>query len=267
MNDWEEAVSALEKAIKSLCDPKELGAIKLSFLPYFSILPIFAALQTSLKNLEPAMQLKAQERIRFWYWRSVFHQRYSSAVESTSAADFQDVKRWIERNETLDFMKGAELRLEDLNLVSRVNRPGPALYNGIFNILILRGARDWVSGKIPASDEIDDHHIIPVANKIKELEPGLVNTILNRTPLTAETNRNVIGDKLPNEYLPEMIEKSGEKRVRKILKSHFISKKALKILLRKPFTSNDFMEFIREREIALQAEVDKRLGQRKGRSN
>ena len=266
MNDWKEAVSALERAIRSLRDPKEFGAIKFSFLPYFSILPIFAALQASLKSLEPAMKLKAQERIRLWYWRSVFHQRYSSAVESTSAADFQDVKKWIKQEEIPDFMKGAKLRLEDLNLVWRVNRPGPALYNGIFNLLILRGARDWVSGKIPASDEIDDHHIIPVAHKIKGLKSGLVNTILNRTPLTAETNRNVIGDKLPNEYLPDMIEKSGEEQVRKILKSHFISRKALKILLKDPFTSDDFMEFIGEREIALQAEVDERLGQGQGRS-
>ena len=264
MNDWEEAVSALEGAIKSLRDPKEFGAIKFSFLPYFSILPIFAALQASLKSLEPAMKLKAQERIRLWYWRSIFHQRYSQAVESTSAADFQDVRKWIEQEEIPDFMEGAKLRLEDLNLVRRVNRPGPALYNGIFNLLILRGARDWVSGKIPASDEIDDHHIIPVAHKIKGLEAGLVNTILNRTPLTAETNRNVIGDKLPNEYLPDMIEKSGEKQVRKILKSHFISRKAMKILLRKPFTSDDFMAFIREREASLQAEVDERVGQKAG---
>ena len=45
---WNEAVSALEKAIKLLRHPQEFGAISSNYLPYVSILPIFAALQEQL---------------------------------------------------------------------------------------------------------------------------------------------------------------------------------------------------------------------------
>ena len=42
----------------------------------------------------------------------------------------------------------------------------------------------------------------------------------------------MIRDRLPNEYLPELIEQSGESAVRAVLESHFISPAALAILLR-----------------------------------
>ena len=83
--------------------------------------------------------------------------------------------------------------------------------------------------------------------------PGnLRNSILNRSPLTADTNRNIIKDRLPNEYLPELILRSGEEEVKNILDTHFISTKGLEILLRNPFTSDDFEDFISERQKTIQ---------------
>jgi hypothetical protein len=78
-----------------------------------------------------------------------------------------------------------------------------------------------------------------------------VHTILNRSPLIAETSRHVIRKRLPNEYLPELITQSGESQVRAILESHFISPAALQVLLRNPFTAHDFEEFITERQVTL----------------
>ena len=45
-----------------------------------------------------------------------------------------------------------------------------------------------------------------------------INTILNRTPLSAETNRKTINDRMPNQYLPELIKNNNEQRVKDILK-------------------------------------------------
>ena len=88
------------------------------------------------------------------------------------------------------------------------------------------------------------------------LKSRAVDTILNRTPLTAETNRQVINNCLPNEYLPRLIEKTGQKEVQAILESHFISSKAQDILLRDPFTPEDFEEFITERDLTIQAAIE-----------
>jgi hypothetical protein len=53
---------------------------------------------------------------------------------------------------------------------------------------------------------------------------------------------------MPNEYLKEMIEKNGEENSYNILETHLISREAVQILLRDPFTAEDFHEFINERK-------------------
>ena len=129
----------------------------------------------------------------------------------------------------------------------RETRRGTSVYNGIFNLLILNGARDWITGNAPQHDDLDDHHIVPKAWG-KEHNLDAADSILNRTPLPVDTNRNVIGDQLPNEYLPELIAKNEKDTVHEILDSHLISPSALNILLRDPFTPADFEEFLSERQ-------------------
>ena len=60
---WNKAVAALESAIKVLRHPQEFGAISSQYLPYVSILPVFAALQSHLKTMPPQSQLDAQRKI------------------------------------------------------------------------------------------------------------------------------------------------------------------------------------------------------------
>ncbi len=93
----------------------------------------------------------------------------------------------------------------------------------------------------------------------KHIKDGLSSSILNRTPLTAETNRHVIKARLPNEYLPELIKQSGETTVRAILETHFISSSAFDILLRAPFTPADFEAFIADRQRILQDAIENLL--------
>jgi len=256
---WEHAVDALEYAINLLRHPQEFGAISSKYLPYISILPVFAALQSHVKTLPSDSQLEAQRKIRHWYWASVFTNRYSGSVESTSARDFLDIKEWIadpmaEPTPILEFKN----RFRNLELRKETKR-GTSVYNGVFNLLVLQGARDWMTGNVPQYDELDDHHIVPAAWGNEHLKGDVVHTILNRTPLTAETNRKVISDRLPNEYLPQLIESNGEPTVRTILESHFISSDALDILLRSPFTPDDFDAFIAERQRTIQNAIENLL--------
>jgi hypothetical protein len=253
---WDQAVNALERAIKLLRHPQEFGAVSSKYLPYVSILPVFAALQAHIKTCPPGLQLDAQRKIRHWYWSSVFTNRYSGSVESTSARDFLDVRAWNEDDVAEPaLIQEFKNRFRSMELRREVKR-GTSVYNGIINLLILQGARDWITGNIPQHDDLDDHHIVPSSWGAKNLEGNLVHTILNRTPLTADTNRKVIGDKLPNTYLPELIEQNGEKAVHAILESHFISSAALAVILRDPFTPDDFEEFIAERQRTLQEAIE-----------
>jgi len=117
-----------------------------------------------------------------------------------------------------------------------------------------------VSGNIPLPEELDDHHIIPASWGSKHLsDKKKINTILNRTPLTAETNRVIIRDRLPNEYLPEWFADSGRETVEGILRSHFISAEAVDVLLRDPFTPEDFDEFTDARQRTIRAAIESLL--------
>lgn len=256
---WEQAVTALEQAIKMLRHPHEFGAISSAYLPYVSILPVFAALQAHVKTRPSGLQLNAQHKIRHWYWASVFTNRYSGSVESTSARDYLDVKAWIEDDVAEPpLIQEFKARFRNMDLRREIKR-GTSVYNGIFNLLVIQGARDWITGNIPQHDDLDDHHIVPNSWGAKHLKSNIVHTILNRTPLTGDTNRKVIGDKLPNAYLPELIKENGEKAVNAIMESHFISPAALKILLRDPFTPDDFEAFITERQRTIQDAIENLL--------
>ena len=255
---WNEAVDAVESAIKLLRHPQEFGAISSQYLPYVSILPAFAALQTALRTLPAPRQLDAQRKLHHWYWASVFTNRYSGSVESTSARDFLDVRAWFDDDAAEPgLIAEFQARFRNLDL-RRETRRGTSVYNGIFNLLVLRGARDWTTGNVPQYDDLDDHHIVPKSwGKGRQNGlGGVIDTILNRTPLTADTNRNVVRERLPNEYLPEWIAASGEASVRASLESHFVSPTAFEILLRDPFTTDDFEAFLAERQRTVQDAIE-----------
>jgi hypothetical protein len=170
-----------------------------------------------------------------------------------------DVKAWIADDDAQPALLQEFLdRFRTLDL-SKETKKGSTVYNGIFNLLVLQGARDWMTGKVPQYGDLDDHHIVPVSKASGNLKGINVHSILNRTPLTRETNRRVINDRLPNEYLPELIKHSRESEAKAILASHFISSEALEILLRKPFTADDFEQFLSARQHTIVEAIEQLL--------
>ncbi len=253
---WNEAVDALEDAVEHLQHPQEFGVISSKYIPYVSILPAFAALQAAAKKCPSEIRLSAQRKIRHWYWASIFLNRYSGSVASTSARDFIAMTKWYEdENAEPELIFEFKHRFRNIDLRREIRR-GSSIYNGIFNLLIIQGARDWITGNVAKKGDLDDHHIVPQSWGQAHLKKGAVDTILNRTPLTADTNRAVINDRLPNEYLPEWISKNGEDSVRATLESHFISPLAFDILLRPKFSVEDYDAFIAERNRTIVAAME-----------
>ena len=256
---WYEAIGALEKAIMRLQRPQQYGVSSSRFLPYKSILPIFAALNTRIEQSNSDLRFKGQKKLENWYWASIFTSRYSGSVASKSAKDFQDVSEWI-LDDTKEPIVVQDFRDTYQNLdLHGERKSGTSTYNGIFNLLIRRGAPDFVTGQIPDYDELDDHHIVPASWGKESLPDDMFNSILNRTPLDRRTNRGVLGGNLPNVYISRMIENIGREETLKCLKKHLISEKAVDILLRKPFEADDFYEFINERKLLVIAEVGRLL--------
>jgi len=248
---WDNAVAALEKGLKSLHNPRDFGAINSKFLPYPSIVPALSAIKAYVNSTGLKNKVDIHSKIRKWYWASIFQNRYSSSVESTSTKDFMDLKKWFEDDDAelesvLDFYR--EYKSLDLH---REVRNSSAIYRAIFNLFIIKEARDWETFELPEYDSLDDHHIVP---KSWGKENGLgsrINSILNRAPLSAKTNREVINNRLPNDYLREMLANNDEEKVFRVLSSHLISREAVGILLRDPFTVEDFEEFLEARKATI----------------
>ena len=256
---WREAVAALERAQGLLRHPHEFGVTSPRFLPYSSILPAFAAINSRIGKLPGERQLQARRKLNHWYWASIFTNRYSSAVETKSTRDFIDIQRWFADDAAVPAVvtefNDQFRRLE----LDREIRSSSSIYRAIFNLFVIGGARDWVSGTVPEASEIDDHHIVPASwGRANGLE-GTIDAVLNRAPLSSETNRHWINDKLPNEYLPMLISNSGEDAVRANLETHFISPRAFDILIRDPFGKSDFEAFLAERKRTIMEAIENLL--------
>ncbi len=256
---WHTAVDALEGAIAALRHPQEFGAIASRYLPYAAMIPVFAALQEKARMLPPDRKLEANRKLGLWYWASVFTARYSGSVESTAARDFLDVSQWFNDSSAEPaLLTEFKVRFRELDLHREVKR-GTSVYNGIFNLLVLNGARDWLTGGVSTGEDVGDRNIVPKEWGTQQELESPIDSILNRTPLTAEADEQIIGNRLPNAYLPELIQKNGEQAVRAILESHFISNVAFDILLEVPFTPKHYEQFLQERQRTILAAIESLL--------
>lgn len=244
---WHQSVQALKKAIENLKNPRDFGAVKSAFVPYPSIIPAFASIKEFVNETKPTNTLDVNRKIRKWYWASIFTNRYSSSVESTTAKDFMSLKKWFSNNDEVpDVIEEFNNSFKYIDLRND-NPKGSAIYNAIFNLLIINEARDWSSFELPEYSELDDHHIVPYS-VFKEEGGKAINSILNRTPISDETNRHIIRNRMPHDYIQEMLNNNDPNQVYQIFESHLISRQAIDILLRKPFNKSDFDEFLEERK-------------------
>lgn len=258
---WNFVSKKMKDSLKSLANPRDFGAIRREFVPYPTMLPILTALNIEKEQEKFSdKRMEIESKIKMWYWASVFMQNYSSAVDSTMTHDYYAMQRWFENNEEIpQVVKKFENEIDNFDL-SKVNTSTSAVYKAILNILVKKGARDFITLVLPEYSILEDHHIVPRSWGLKQKLKN-IDTILNRTLLAKKTNSQVIADRLPRVYLQEMFNKvKDENDIYKLLESHLISKKSTDILMRNNFSREDFNEFIEERQKMIIQEIKSLLG-------
>lgn len=174
-------------------------------LPYNTQLVPLAALYVILGNeLDVA---NAQVRLERWYWSGVFGETYGGSVETQFAEDMEQVEQYIRSGTPSRLMVEANFIPERLLSLRTRNS---AAYKGLYAMQMKNGSADWRTGNslhvaTMSSENIDIHHIFPKRWCKEEAKPPipakLFNSIINRTPIDAITNR-IIGGKGPSVYLP-----------------------------------------------------------------
>ena len=224
------------------------------FLPYGSqLIPLAAILTVLDRNWEPYL---AREKLARWYWCGVLGELYGGSIETRFARDVPEVLNWIQNGGpepgTIYDAEFATARL--LTLRTR----NSAAYKGIYTLLLREGAADWMTGELSSiqnyfDESVDIHHVFPQKwCREQGIEPGRCDSIINKTPLTARTNRK-IGGEAPSEYL-ELIASDSVPRdaLDGYLRSHLIDPDHLR--------SDDFDQYFSFRQSALLARVRTVMG-------
>ena len=204
-NDWNTAVSVLNKAYKRATDIKN-GYGVFDFprwmpMPYTTMLVPLAAILIYIRvnKLETPENFN---KIDKWYWISVFLNRYDQAVDTMSYNDYNALKEWLKDDDKIpEFVKKFNINDVDVD----VEKQGAATYRGVINLIVLNGALDFKTGQPPQfyKEKVQDDHIFP-KSKYK------VNSVINRTLISTNAAK---GDLDPSKYFNERIKDYGKEKL------------------------------------------------------
>lgn len=239
------------KAAELLAEQKIFDARS---LPYATQLIPMAAICAALG---PQMdQHGNKQKLLRWYWCGVFGELYGSANETRFGLDLPGVAQWISGGDeprTVRDASFAPTRL--LSLQSRL----AAAYKGLAVLLMQQGGRDFVTGTpidlhTYFERNIDIHHVFPRKwCEDAKLPREKWNSVVNKAPLAAETNRSIGGD-APTIYLKriETSKKVDAAALDSFLATHCVPIPALR--------SDNFDAFIQQRARALLGLIEAATG-------
>lgn len=223
-----------------------LGIFRVYDLPYQSQVVPLAAILAELGDRVEIASVAA--KITRWFWSGVFGELYGSSTETRMARDFTEVLAWIDGREEPATVRDAFFREDRLwSLRSRQS----AAYKGVNALLMQQGAHDFRTGQaftntVFFDENVDIHHIFPQhwcrANRIPR---ETYDSIVNKTPLTARTNR-IIGGGAPSQYLAELERSDRDSSADDLdsrLRTHLIDVASLR--------ADDFEAFVNNRRAQL----------------
>ena len=237
----------------------ELKVISQYDVPYAPLLVGLAAIFAILGQEGRIVSAKGKRKIERWFWSVTLGEVYGSATDTLLARHVPELIRWIsDTGPAPDVLGDATFQQERLkSLRSRRS----AAYKAIHVLLMGYdlGCRDFITDKTTGvmtffNDRIDVHHIFPAAwCKKKGIPEKDYNSIVNKTPLSAATNRFISGD-APSRYLERIEKRYGlsSEALDVILRTHLIEPDHLR--------NDDFEAFFNTRLEALSDIVSKAIG-------
>lgn len=182
-------------------------------VPYDTqLIPLAVVLALLQEHPDALSTQRAKDRLNRWFWSGVFGELYgSSAVMIRAGRDVDEVVAWVldddaEEPKTVRDATFAESRLLSI-------REDSGVWQGIYALLMSRGALDWRTGKpfdktTYADLEPDFHRIFPSQwCADKGIDSVLADSVLNHTPMGKRTEV-VLSGYDPSRYLRRVQAKS-----------------------------------------------------------
>lgn len=210
---WAKVVGGLVVGLEILRDDCKVALPK--WLPYQTMLaPLAAVLARSGMPKTPEAGAN-REKLKRWFWCSVFGQAYESSPNSQAAKDVTELSAWLgggPQPESVCSLRFDPKALRDVTPRQR------ALYRGTICLILGAGtgARDFhtqaiITGKLMNEQGIDDHHVFPSDFLLKKkgiTAARVRDCVLNRTLIDRTTNQ-IISNRAPSDYLVEIRDTTG----------------------------------------------------------
>lgn len=253
-NQWRHLVKeGYQKVVKFLF---EQNIYNYRDVPYQTQLNPLAAILAALGD--DAERDDVRSKITRWFWCGVLGELYGSAVETRISKDLPEVVDWVSGSTNREPTSIQDANFNPSRLLTLRTR-NSAAYKGLYALLMKEGGKDFRSGKEITvqsyfDESIDIHHIFPRKwCRQKGLEKEHYDSIVNKTPLSAKTNR-MIGGKAPSDYLQKIQNEQNmsKERMDDILCSHVITPELLR--------ENRFDKFFEERAAELLSRIERATG-------
>jgi hypothetical protein len=221
-------------------------------LPYTTqlipLVAICAVIGKSSFNLPQTQNILSR-----WFWCGIMGEMYGGANETRFANDIEDVVAAIQgkesQNRTINASYFSATRL--MSLQTR----NSAAYKGIMALVYRESCRDFMKGTtmdiVKSMDESPDiHHIFPEAYCIKQGYPKAKwNSIINKTPLLPESNRQ-IGGEAPSKYSQKIMKAAqiDEEQLKSRVESHLVDYNS--------FINDDFDTYFIDRAKAIMTVIE-----------
>ena len=235
----------------------DLKVISNRDLPYAPLLVGLASTFAILERDGRTISAEDKNKIEHWFWSMALGEMYGSATESLLARDVPELVKWINGDgqmpRTLEDANFQQDRLRSLRTRSS------AAYKAFHVLLMRHGCADFITGKTISGmtffhDKVDIHHVFPRAwCKKNNIPDDVFNSIVNKTPLSAASNRFISGD-APSSYLRRIEQRHNlpSEVLDGILRTHLIEPEHLR--------NDDFDAFFNARIEALADRVSDVMG-------
>ncbi|MEU8592817.1 DUF262 domain-containing protein [Streptomyces globisporus] len=141
---WDATVAAFADVLDML--KRECGVISAQWLPYSMVLVPMAAVYPEVAQLRPQYRAPARERLRQYYWCTVFTENFDQGANSQAGADYKLLRGWVTGGAEDAPEAVREFNLTDYDLLNaRANKK--ALFRGFVTLLIQSGAKDFLTAQ------------------------------------------------------------------------------------------------------------------------
>lgn len=200
---------------------------------------------------------QTQNILKQWFWCGIMGEMYGGANETRYANDIEDIVALIKgqpsANRTINSAYFSATRL--ISLQTR----NSAAYKGIMALVYREQCRDFMLGItmdiVKSMDDAPDiHHIFPEAHCIKQgYDKSKWNSIINKTPLLASSNRQ-IGGEAPSKYSLKIMKNAqiDETELRMRVESHLVNFEA--------FIADDFDTYFIDRAKSIMKVIEFAMG-------